>query len=143
MMTTHGKNKSVSGFLYYIALQRWALEELTDLLLKAEVQEAVGLVEHQPAQLIRVERRSALQVVQQPPGGGHQHRHAPPQPCLLLAAVLPPRDGPPNLPGVPCSDLARRFVPLAPHTSASWSQQTGVVPVWIFTIPRSHAVAVN
>ena len=65
-----------------------SFESYTNLLVEAHVEEAVGLVQHQPAQLVGPEGRGLLKVIQQAARAGDQHRDALAQTRLLLVALL-------------------------------------------------------
>lgn len=60
------------------------LDDLLELGLEAQVEQPVGLIQHQPAQLAGPEGLGVLEMVQQPAGAADQHRHALSQPGLLL-----------------------------------------------------------
>ena len=69
----------------------------TNLLVEAHVEEAVGLVQHQPAQLVGSEGGGLLKVVQQAARAGDQHRDTLTQTRLLLVALLTTKYAPSHL----------------------------------------------
>mmetsp|Transcript_86 Transcript_86/g.336 ORF Transcript_86/g.336 Transcript_86/m.336 type:complete len:256 (-) Transcript_86:293-1060(-) len=66
------------------------LDDLLHLLLEPDVQDAVGLVDHQALQVLKVEGGGVLEVIQQPSGRAH-HQVAPPRQllgfCLAVASA--------------------------------------------------------
>lgn len=82
-----------------------AEKEPTNLLLEAEVQEAVSLVQDQPLQLVRAERGSALEVVEQATRSGNQDADAFPQARLLFRPIFPSCDAASNLFSSPLTSL--------------------------------------